>query len=68
MVVAVFDRLMVMEIGGIRTCSGSTTDHQAELDALLDIFLPADLAKLSAVVSSAAKMVAQDGKDAFIRH
>ena len=47
------------------TSARGAADHQAELNALLDIFLPADLAKLSAVVSSAAKMVAQDGMGCF---
>lgn len=50
------------------TSARGAADHQAELDSFLDILLSADLAKLSAVVSSAAKLVAQDGKDAFIRH
>lgn len=50
------------------TSARGAADHQAELDSLLDILLSADLAKLSAVVSSAAKLVAQDGKDALIRH
>jgi hypothetical protein len=29
-----------------RTCSGGATDHQAELDSLLDILLPAGLEHL----------------------
>lgn len=53
---------------GSLTSARGAADHQAELDSLLDILLSADLAKLSAIVSSAAKLVAQDGKDAFIRH
>lgn len=57
-----------MGTGRRLTSARGAADHQAELDSLLDILLSADLAKLSAVVSSAAKLGAQDGKDAFIRH